>query len=77
MKLTPVFVLTLACLEISVKCLSQGRNDVIPSAGIESSTLRSIAQRSNQLSYAAADFGEKFFASRFSKQRRYVLVSSE
>ena len=39
--------------EISVKCLSQGHNDVMPSTGIEPANLRSLAHCSNQLSYAA------------------------
>ena len=37
-------------------CLCQGYNHVMPSMGIESATLRSPAQRSNQLSYAATKF---------------------
>ena len=40
-----------ACKEISVKCLSQGHNDVMPSTGIKPANLRSLARRSNQLSY--------------------------
>ena len=43
-----------ACEEISVKCLSQEDNDIMPSTVIEPATLRSLARRSNQLSFAAA-----------------------
>ena len=42
------------CKEISVKCFSQGHNDVLPRMGIESAILRSLTWRFNQLSYAVA-----------------------
>ena len=50
--------LRLNCLSplwnMSFTCLFQEHNDVMPNTGIEAATLRSLARRSNQVSYAAA-----------------------
>ena len=65
MKQTPVLsfhTTQRACKEISVKCLSLGHNDVEPNTDIETATLRSLARRSNQLSYAAASVNEIIIA---------------
>ena len=37
-----------------LKCFYQEHNETMPSIGIEPATLRSLARRRNQLSYAAA-----------------------
>ena len=56
-KQTPVLSSTLhneSVRKFSVKRLFQEHNDVVLNAGIKPATLRSLARRSNQLSYAAA-----------------------
>ena len=60
-----------ACWEISVKCLSQGPNDVMPNTGIEPATLRSLARRSNQLHWYC---GRGSYASKSNK--KYIYLSS-
>ena len=67
MKQTPVLsfhTTQRAYWEISVKCLSQGHNDVKPSTGIEPANLRSLARRSNQLSYVAVHLRFKLSVSK-------------
>ena len=43
-----------ACKGISIKCLSQGHNNIMPDTGIKPTTLQSPAQHSNQMGYTAA-----------------------
>ena len=45
-----------ACKEISVKCLSQGHNDVMSNTGIESANLRSPARQSVKFCLFFANF---------------------
>ena len=59
-KQTPVFHTVLTCLEMSVNCFCQERNDGMYSSGKQATSLRSLIRRSvNQLSSKQSENKQK------------------